>query len=507
MDPHIRQLLEEIYQSQPALRQQEPQLAAWLEQFMVARPTVQLTPDFRQQLRQKLLAAARSTSQPPSLSTDSWFMPKWIIPAAATAVIIAVAIPLTNLLMPKAPPTTTGPGVTIATVGADAFGSLASATKQSLSATSPTGGAAERRSATAPVTADDSTGLGTGVGTTIVEPVPPESVKRYEFIYDGPIAIPDLPILMRQATLRAGTVTGLIDDVGLIGSEPFRSYQPQYLTVAQSVADGLTLSIDYVNGSISLYRNQTVALDRGISVGVESPVSLEQVQLASLPPDDELITVANRFLDQYGISRQGFGQPIVNKDFLRYEIMAQTDMVYAPQELTVVYPWQINGQPVYDESGNRYGLVVNVNAVTKTVSGVSNLVTLSFQASDYAREDDSDKIVEVAKHGGLYSYQPEPAEGVETVKIQLGQPASGYMISRYQLDQTSSEFLVPALIFPITSVPSGEQLYQSSIIVPVVKDLLAQGDATIKPMPLPAEGGGSEPSSAGPVNAESDSQP
>ena len=61
---------------------------------------------------------------------------------------------------------------------------------------------------------------------------------------------------------------------------------------------------------------------------------------------------------------------------------------------------------------------------------------------------------------------------MKTVRINVGAPKPGYMLSRYQFTDQPEDLLVPALIFPITKVPEGQQYYATSMIVPLVKNLL-----------------------------------
>jgi hypothetical protein len=299
----------------------------------------------------------------------------------------------------------------------------------------------------------------------------------YEYVYTGSeISIPDLPVLKRANQLPTTTLQNVLQsaNLGLIDLEKFTNLKLQQVALAEDRDEGYSISIDLNAGSIGLYQNWA----RWTMPMREAVKNVNGTESTTLPSDEQVITMANAFLDKYGIPRSAYGTPVVSKDFLGY---GRETLSVAPlyiQSLQVVYPLNINGKPVVNENGYPAGLSVVIELDLNRVTSVSNLTSLSYEASAYSLVSDTAKVMAVVNRGGMYGSKPVDGS-VKKVQIEVGSPTVGYYPSQYQIDQTPTEYLIPALIFPITKAPQGEQLYRSAIVVPLVQDVLEPQVSTI----------------------------
>ena len=104
-----------------------------------------------------------------------------------------------------------------------------------------------------------------------------------------------------------------------------------------------------------------------------------------------------------------------------------------------------------------------------------DITSQNYISSNYEIENSSEKIIAIAEKGGLRQTFKYP-EATKTIDIELGTPTLG-LIKYYQYNRDkmeSSELLVPAYIFPITDIPEETYFYQENIVVPLVKEIIAE---------------------------------
>jgi hypothetical protein len=156
---------------------------------------------------------------------------------------------------------------------------------------------------------------------------------------------------------------------------------------------------------------------------------------------------------------------------------------YIPDTVSVVYPLKINGQLVYNDGGSKAGVNASISVRSKKVNGLWELTVPRFESSAYEIEKDAGRIIKLAEQGGIYGgYVPE---GGKIMDIELGTPALSLLKTWQYKDNISTELYVPAYVFPIIKVPEGAQIWQKSIVIPIVKDLLDEASKNVpSPMPL-----------------------
>ena len=150
--------------------------------------------------------------------------------------------------------------------------------------------------------------------------------------------------------------------------------------------------------------------------------------------------------------------------------------LHIPSNISVIYPLKIDEREIYNQSGIREGLRINVNIPLMRVSGAYGITTQNYESSLYETETDFEKLVDVAENGG--SIYPIPLleqenNQQETVALRLGTPTFSYIKHWHFIGKETQELIAPALIFTIINATE-KGYYQENIVVPIIKDLLRQ---------------------------------
>ena len=276
----------------------------------------------------------------------------------------------------------------------------------------------------------------------------------------------------------------------LINLNKFNNSQAKvsYFSVNEEKEFGYVLSFDASNNSFSLYQNWQYWPQIGAECRDEACFARVRFNYSDLLSNEEAISIAKKFLTDYGINQSAYGEANVNYNF--HEIYASSDdktSLYVPEETTIVFPFMIEGKEVKDEGGQSYGLYVNVNSRHKKVSGLNNLSLNNYEVSAYEAFNDVERIKSIVENGGLNFYKDPYA--TKEIKVYLGTPS--IILSRqYQYEKdygNATELFVPALSFPVIRLSEEtEYYYQKNIVIPLVKDLIKEnqnGGA----MPYPIE--------------------
>lgn len=544
MNSNIKKILEDLYAVDQNLRPYEKDLEKIILKILDLKPQAEFDESFRLELRTRLLAEAERLKQAqpvygaphqtlPTVRGESlssvWglFTRKYAFVGVLGSILILVAAGWfankQGVLNLKPKPEPQSIAFQKTELKDNAFGSLfgqqdGQAVSQDLSAGFGRGGGAPDQSAAqglggsalapaAPqpqsLAAPEKMSLGFGDGgggvaisgsTGIADPGMPVFIPEYKFVYKGGDF--DLPgdsveVLRRKTGFDGlGGLENLLNTLGmgLADLSSFGSLKLQNLNLVDDRDLGYSINIDFLSATVGISEN---ADWRGLYA--DSRGNIEPLKVSDIPSDEKLIEIANNFLRDHGISTQNYSQPEIDNNF-RIGILEQTkagvgtdiaSYPYVQEAIQVIYPLQINGQTVFDEGGNITGLSVSVNIRTMRVSGLWNLTTQNYEASMYQAQTDKAEIIKAAENGGVWGPRYY-ADNSRAVDVELGTPQLGYStVWNYQKSQ-SSQLLVPALIFPITKVPSEIQyFYQKNIVIPLAKEFFDRNNDI--PVPLPME--------------------
>lgn len=501
MENFYQEILTELYQNDPDLKKYEKQLINLMDELIKSKPDVSLDESFRQQLKVQLLSKTNTIKTTKKLNDKYMFKFSFLKFArsfsyvAVGVAVMALAISSSfYLISPKFRVAGTKLALNsqfnLVEVSDRAFGVLQPqnsglpAGVEGLGAGGMGEGSLAVRSETVPEAVATGDKVATSVepgfgGGGMIMPAP----VYISYVYKGePLELNQdkVGVLKRvknsaSASQLGSLLTGV--DFGLMDLGKFTNIQLQNLNFVEDREFGYSIYANLYDSSISVSENYPKWPNPMSQCQDDACYRSFQLSINDMLSDQEIIALANKFISDYGINTSSYGEPIVNNDWrVWYERAENKQDVYIPEVVSVVYPQILQGKEVYDESGNKTGLYVNVNIRFKKATGVWNLFAQNYQSSLYDAETDVDTILKYAERGGLYSWQWEDAPN--RVEVGLGTPIISY-IRMWNFKPGASEgdeLYIPALVFPILDKPAEVDVYKKAVVVPLAKDLLSAND-------------------------------
>ena len=298
----------------------------------------------------------------------------------------------------------------------------------------------------------------------------------YKFEYKGePLDLKEGTGIVYRRIKGDGNLSSNIDSLigsntfGPINLTTFSNLKTSNISLSEDKKLGLNINIDFNEENIYISENWQKWQSARDNCGEnQACYDSYRIKISDIPEDSNLIAMSDSFLSAHRINLDHYGKPVVDNNWRSgYEIAADKTNFYIPEYSNLVYPLIVDGQSVYDQSGNIDGLRVTVNLLQKAVSSVSNLMPYRYETSEYPLETSSDKILGLALKGGNNYYYNN---GQPEVVIELGTPFKS--LTRYyrSKNNVNEELLIPALIFPIKNAPA--DYYGSKFItIPLVKEM------------------------------------
>jgi hypothetical protein len=506
MHTQLENILAELYQSDPSLKQHDQVLRKLVVELLEMKPDTHFDESFRQELRRKLMALAETQESKPSLTSN--FMKRFQFIGAGVAVfalLVASVWYLSDIKNPASNFTSMLSGPKITRAGDNAFGSLANLQQNARNQSG--GGFGGNSNAPAPMAADNvaETSSPVGMGTSGDAKMIAPNLVNYRYIYKGEeltLVQDKVDVLKRQKNENTDILSDLVSRVsmGLVNLNSFNNTKLQSFNFVEDRDMGYMVNVTLNEGTININENwakwQTAVMPcMDTMSSVRSSCEPKRIDISQIPADQVLIDAANAFLNDHDIPRAAYGEPFVNSDWRKqYERTSDKANYWIPDMLNVVYPLIIEDQPVYEEGGNVTGLNVSIRITPDVrVSSVWELTTQNYQSSSYAAETDVNRIMGLVEKGGFRNYYYTDANATRTVDIELGTPEVSYVKVWNYTNSNSEELLVPALIFPVTKEPAdlGEGYwYRKNIVIPLVKEILDNENQGGQPIPFatPAAG-------------------
>jgi hypothetical protein len=500
----VEDILRDCIAADPSLRERQDELRQIISTMLESKPETLFSKDFANRLR-AMLSEERQKRTSKIRSKPSFFdfmkLKPFALPLAGSLALVAVfAVLLTQKPMGTKTQTlatamkTVTPGMKISKVAAGAFGTLTSTTAvavqapmaDGLEAGRPSGAPASGAAAMAPTVlsapdAAPSAGHVGGVTSKMAAMMPIQEPLNYRYVYKGelPAIDPSIDVFRHVKGLPSGGMLSSIGSVtaGLIDGSRFSSGTIQSLNVVEDREFGYMISLDAVEGAISLNQNWQRWPHPESKCRDEACYKQYQLTPEQVPADDAVIGIAEDFIKEFGIDRSALGQPTLNNDWRIRPMGAAADMpIYVPDVVSVTYPLLIGGKPAQDENGSPNGVTINVNVREKKVDGLWGLSTNRYEQSSYAAETDTGRLLKFVAGGGLYAGYVDPS--AKTIDIELGAPE--IVLTSYWKDNgdgTGQNLFVPALRFPVQNPPADQPWFRKAVTVPLSKDLLDQADA------------------------------
>lgn len=474
MDP-LNNILNELYQLDPGLKNHEPALKKIIAELLASKPHIKIDEQFIKTLRTKLSLQADSLQT--HTHSNGWFKLPYAVSAIAVIVIIGAS---TILYFNRTIPTPENISSnnqqlqeknTILALGKNAFGSLAEVPTNSGRGSGGGGGnAASSYMAPEAINGDISTKM---IAPDIMQP-------NYRFVYRGePVSLSDTEVTVYRRVKGLTVPQSLANQIakvnfGILNSNNFSQAKLDSYTLNQESDFGYSIMVNLSEGTINIYQNWSKWPQPQDNCNNEACAATSRIQLEQIPNDDEVIAIAQNFLKEKGISTQGYGTPFVQNDWrIQYDQMPDKAEAYIPEILNVTFPLSIGDVPVYYEGGQKAGLNINVDVRNKKVSAVMEITNQRFESSSYAAVTDFEEIKRLAEQGN-FRYATPFQQGTIT-DIPLGTPSKGLVKLMQYTDGKNNELFVPALIFPVENLSRGNPyLYQTHVIIPLAKELLGK---------------------------------
>ncbi len=441
MDKKLSKLLNELYQLDPSLKAHDSLLRSVLGEILASRPEAQMDPAFYRDLRETLLSRIRERAE----AQDSGFttprfslfsrlaFPRLAYAFSGLAVVTGIAV-LAHGLVPSS-------GLNIARIEPSAFGTL---TFQS------NGG-------------EKGGGLGGGGETLWL----PEVRTNYAFHYTGEAlaGMDSVEVLKRVVPANAVKVKLDFDALDL---DSLGQMEAAYTNLQPADGDGYTVNYDPNSKSISLNEFHTSSPECPWGLCTDWDTSALTVE--NVPSDEELIAVSDAFFEEIGLDRSTLTTPYVNDYFIGEG--SEVDYI-----LSVTYPFEMDGKPVYTSWGGQAGVTVSIDAHRMKVIGANWIyASQNFESSSYPGAS-AEEVLAMAGQGGVTPAQWE--NPTEVVNLDLGTPTLIYsQIQNYTEFGTYNDLYAPAYLFPILN--DTEDLYYGDfIVVPLVEELVMNSPPNI----------------------------
>lgn len=304
-------------------------------------------------------------------------------------------------------------------------------------------------------------------------------MRMYEYTYAGEpielnVSVGKVYRRLKGDGIFGGNFNSLINTkiFGPLDLNSFSDLQTSYITLNENKKFGYSINIDLKEENIYIGQNWMQWQSERDKCGDDSVCwELYRIKIENVPSDDNLISKANQFLFERKIKLTHYGEPQIDNIWrLNYEASSDKTNYYIPEEMSVIYPLEVDDQKVYDQSGNLDGLRVNINLLHNRVSGISNLTSYRYETSEYVLETDSEKVLGLALKGAN-NYGIYYSEETEKISLELGTPVQSLVRYWRYNNGLNDELLIPALIFPINNRPNN---YYGSryVVVPLVKEML-----------------------------------
>lgn len=492
----MREILDELYALDPALKAQEEELIPILEKLLKHKPDTEPDPAFVQKLRALLRDKA---AEAPARSSFFSFLTMNHLNYAITGAVLGAIItgPVVygitqNGGLPAYPTDGTREqalfSYSVEETGSKAFGELSAG--NTVDAYGRGGGAPEM----AMSNPRPQSGGGGDASMDQKMLVAPE-MTEYTLKFDGELpalTAEQIEVFKRQKGISSADVSTILGsfNTGLMDLGSFAGAKTDMVTFYQDAPYGYMVTVAFREGAISMNANWEKWPHPESSCMDEACYQRYRIKIGEIPADETLLSIAGDFMDAHNVDLAQYGEPEVDNMWrVNYEAADNKADYYIPEVARVIYPQLVDGKPVYDESGTKAGISVGINVREKKVSDVWGIMDQKYLKSDYPAVTDASLVTAYLNNFGKLS-QGWMQEGtkVTQAEITLGTPEIAF-VKHYTFENgVSDELIVPALVFPVTNVPAGTYFYRDSITVPLAADILKkmteQPGGDPRPMPI-----------------------
>ncbi|HTK04862.1 MAG TPA: hypothetical protein VL500_04720 [Candidatus Eisenbacteria bacterium] len=494
IEQKISVIIEDCCAADPSLHGREAELRPIVRALLEAQPDTKFDKDFAARLRKQVLAKAKATPSGASTFFDRLRNLNrndvFVLGGAALGLVLAVTVASTALVGDKgggkvalthvAPSESFRPRPSsgVIALNGGAFGDLHGVASQAQDT-----GRGSNAGITSAAALTPDAAMAPGMEKMLVRP--PQN--NYRFVYKGDIAVPgdQVTIYRRVKGFRGGSVAGVTPMVqGIVDLSRLEDPKFQNFSLIDDRDYGYNVYADALEGVVAFSAYWQRWPHPESQCRDEACFLRYRLKPEQLPTDAAAIDIADKFLADYGVSRDGFGAPEVHNEWKAQMAAGEApDSAYVPETLSVVYPVKIDALTVDEGNGGAGGMTVSVNVRHMRVDGAWGITSNAYESSSYAAESDASRLRSFLEKGGVWGVWQDPE--AKTVDIAVGDPTTVLVrVWKYLDDGTGDELFVPALRFPIIDPPSdGAMAGRTAVLVPLAKDAIS--DSLVgQPMPL-----------------------
>ena len=487
MEDIINTILQDIYEIDGSLRNQERELKIIIAKLIASRPDTKFDENFKQRLYAQIMEKISQMKESPSnripLFINFTIMKKIPYILGGVAIGAIAILPVVFLMNNKGNIIGAGKkgGVSvfeqkIARVSDGAFGALLppsqdQALQRAVSSTAPQG--LGGGGGGAPYAQGVS-----GESAKAIAPMPPQEWVSFKYVYVGdPLVLTGEKMEVLKRVKGSGNSSDIADilkgmNFGVANLSTFTNTQVQSFNIIEDKEFGYMIDVNIPEGMVSISQNWMKWPQ--VQCADEKCYQASRIKIQDMLSDDDAIQIAGTFMDNHSMSLSSYGKPSVMNEWRLYYEKAtgpEKENYYIPENITVLYPSVVNGKSVYDDYGNPVGLNVNIDVRQKKVSGVWNVASQNYQSSLYDTVSSADEIMKIVENGGMYGNFDSAAPKIQEVEI--GTPTLTFLKVYNYKDGQSEELLVPAYYFPIAKgFENYQYMYRKAIVVPLVPDML-----------------------------------
>ena len=497
-DQDLQKILAELYQLDPELKQHAAALKNLLVSMSDFQPDTKFDPAFAAELKQRILS--QSSKPAFKIKTNFSFMNKKIYLATGALAIFAFAL-LSVLKISQKVPSMPFSGLATKEVSElpnGAFGRLGSGSATDMQATATPAPGLGGGSASGAL-AERSMGGGgfAPVSNLAVDAkmIAPYYAYRYEYKGEALNLESASGAVFRRlkndgqsGKALASLLSGF--DLPLIDLDSFANLRATNLSLTEDKDLGLMINFDFNEDTVFISENweKWRITERENCGNDQACYDRWRLKISDVPADSQLIALADNFLASKNINRANYGEPLVDNSWrLMYDQSPDKANAYIPEYATVIYPLLIDNQAVRDQSGSYTGLRVTINLLKNSASGVSGLSPYRYESSAYDLETAADAVISAAEKGGWNRLWYGESTNIQT--LELGTPEKAYIQWWRYINGRNDELIVPALVFPVLNAPNENYFGPRQVIVPLVKELLAEINQSEPLFPQPIDGG------------------
>ncbi len=463
MSKVLDEIVADLISFDPEFAKIEKDIRVLAQKMLVAKPHSEIDASFKKRLKNELLArAAQLKSMPSKSSFNPFKMQKFFYSLAGAAVALAVLFGVQNFNR-VIPSSDSVAKFTVQSVAPRAFGSLAAGTG-----------------------AVPATGRGGGGGAMTADSKIAPDLETYKYVYRGTLNLPSGEVEVLRRVKNSAATASLANslakfDFGLLDMSALQNVQVQNYNIVEDRDFGYAAFVNFEDGSVSL--NQNSLKWPNPYLNCTAPDCYESLRLgrADMLSDAQILAAADELISQFKVNLKNYGAPEIIYDWqseLARFTGAESDF-YFPESASVIYPLQVENKFVYNSSGDKEGLSVNVDQRSGRATNLYGLATQDYESSKYAAVTDEALFRKFLERGGLW-WGGYLSEGANVVEIELGQPEQILLKYWNYANGASEELILPALRFPVIS--QNPNIYQKSVVVPLVAEILEQQDSIQPPI-------------------------